>query len=220
MPTVFMMMKPCYVCGTQSRWPDIGSPGSYHGARDLDTRPSAAQRSSIYMWVQRCLKCGYCAPDIAQGDPAAKEVIKRPAYKQQLAHADFSETADSFLCRALILEEVGDYVEAGWASVYAAWVSDDNGFSESAAACRVRALTHFRKAQAEEMPFAASRSEEVRLLVDLLRRSNQFDEARKLAEVELALEHDEETGKVLQYQLDLVEDGDVGGHTIVEATED
>lgn len=145
MPTVFMMVKPCYVCATQGRCPDIGAPGSFHGPRDMDTRPSVSQRSAIYMWVQRCQSCGYCGVDISQGEPVAKEMVQTDLYRRQLNDSAFSETANSFLCRSMILDNLGDWVEAGWACVYAAWVCDDSGFEESGATCRRRATAFSRR---------------------------------------------------------------------------
>ncbi len=220
MPTVFMMLKPCYVCGAEGRCPDIGAHGSYHGPRDLDTRPSVSQRSSIYMWVQRCQNCGYCGPDIAKGDDLSKEVVDSEEYQKQLTDSAYTETANSFLCRSMILEKLGDFVEAGWACVYAAWVCDDSGFDKSAAKCRGRAIELFRRAQTEKMPFAPSRGEEIILLVDLLRRSREFDEAAKLADVELSLDDEERTKTILTYEMDLIEEKDSAIHTESEAFEE
>ncbi len=220
MPTVFMMEKPCYVCGNEQQLPDIGGAAAYHGPRDLDTRPSISQRSSIYMWVQRCHSCGYCAPDIAKGDPSVKEVVASKAYQTQLGNPDFSETANSFLCRSLIMEHQGDYVEAGWSCVYAAWVCDDSGFDRSGRICRERALQWFQRAQQEKMPFGLNRSQEMVLMVDLLRRARRFDEARNLAEVELSLEPDERTTALLTFETDLVEEKDSRLHTESEGLEE
>lgn len=220
MPTVFMMLKPCYVCGTEGRCPDIGAPGSYHGPRDLDTRPSVSQRSSIYMWVQRCQNCGYCAPDIAMGDDSVRPVVNTEAYQKQLSDTEYSETANSFLCRSMILESTGDFVEAGWACVYAAWVCDDSNFGVSARRCRERAIALFHKATAEHMPFAPDRSSEVILLVDLMRRGADFEGASKLLDVEMGMEHDERSMALLQLEQDLVEDKDRKIHTESEAFEE
>jgi len=219
-PTVFFSMKPCYVCGAQGRCPDVGGPGSYHGPRDLDTRQSAAQRSAIYMWVQRCTSCGYCAVDISQGDPSVKAAVKGEAYRRQISDTSNSETANSFLCRALLLEQMGDLVEAGWACVYAAWVSDDSGFDDSGALCRARAVQFFQRARSESMPFAPSRGEEAVLLVDLMRRARQAEDARKLCEVEHSADYPERIKKILTYEMDLLEDGDSTVHTEAEAMED
>ncbi len=220
MPTVFMMEKPCYVCGSQQQCPDIGSQVAYHGPRDLDTRPSVSQRSSIYMWVQRCHACGYCAPDISRGDLSVKEVVTGESYRAQLNNVNFGETANSFLCRALILDKQGDFVEAGWSCVYAAWVCDDSGFDRSAKECRERALQWFQRAQEEKMPFAPDRGQEVILLVDLLRRARRFDDARNLCEVELSLDHDERAASLLTFEMDLLEEEDSRLHIESEAFED
>lgn len=220
MPTVFMMVKPCYVCGTEQRCPDIGAPGVFHGPRDLDGRQSVAQRASVYMWVQRCENCGYCAIDIARGDDIVKDVVKYDSYRRQLNDPSFSETANSFLCRAVILEKLGDPVEAGWACVYAAWVCDDSQFEDSSITCRLRAVEFFRKAQAESIPFAPDHGQEVVLLADLLRRAQRFDDARKLCDVELSMEHTERTRKLLAFISDLAEDRDYRIHSESEGLEE
>ncbi len=220
MPTVFMMMKPCAVCGTEGRCADIGAPGLYHGPRDLDTRPSVSQRSSIYMWVQRCAACGYCAVDIARSGPGVEAIVKSKVYQAQLNDSAYSESANSFLCRAMILEQQGDWVQAGWAAVYAAWVCDDSGFDSSAQHCRLRAVELFRRAQAAAIAFAPDRGQESLLLIDLLRRARKFDEARKLCDVESELGAEERAGMLLQFEMDLIEDRDSSIHTEAEGLED
>jgi hypothetical protein len=219
MTTGFIKEKKCYVCGSGNRYPELGSAVAYIGAKDLDTRFSQTQRTAIYMWVQQCLSCGYCSNDIAAGVPAVKDIVSSEEYKKQLAKPSSPQTANAFLCRSMILEVQGDAVNTGWSSLFAAWICDDNGSKKNAAECRKRAFSFFEKARKEKVPFGTP-GEEAVLLIDLLRRSSQFDKAQTLCELESSAEHDERQKAILSFEAELIEKKDSKCHTVSEALED
>jgi len=219
MTTVFLKEKKCFVCGTGSRYPETSSAMSFSGPRDLDSRPAEMQRSSVYLWVQRCLSCGYCAPDISVGGDGLKAQVTAEAYVKQLNDPHFPETANSYLCQAMILEEKQDFASAGWALLFAAWVSDDGGKKESSRECRKRAISYFERARQRHQAFAPSRGEEVVILVDLFRRSGQFNAASNLCDIELQAGHDQHILDVLLYEKELIGAVDIRKHTVREAVD-
>jgi hypothetical protein len=117
--------KICCVCGNSHKYIEITSSNQF-GAPDLDTRPSEMLRSTISAWIQSCLFCGYCAPDISKGPQIASQVIKSDAYENQKINMTYPELASKFLCWALIQEAAGEYGNGGWTAVQAAWVCDDD----------------------------------------------------------------------------------------------
>lgn len=189
MSTIFFTEKSCYVCGIKSRYPLINLSLSIVGPRDLDGRPSQIERASVYLWVQRCPNCGYCAPEIAEGNSGDREFIKNEIYKKQLFDTMFPETANSFLCHSLLMEKEGKLSEAGWGAVFGSWICDDNGFKDGALICRKKAVKLFRKAVQNGDTFAETPAQQQIYLIDLLRRCCEFEEALSLCERELQKEN-------------------------------
>ena len=220
MTTVFLQEKHCYVCGAGSRYPEIGSGFSNAGTKDLDTRPSQVQRSSVYMWIQRCLSCGYCAPDISRGSEGIGEMVYSDEYRRQLIDRAYPETANSYLCRSMIMEKAGETADAGRAILFAAWVCDDNGYKEKARECRRRAAAIIEKVGKRGERCTHDKETDAVLMVDLLRRAGDFDRAAQLCKEELSKEHTEETVALLEFEEDLIEDRDASCHATSEAHED
>lgn len=220
MTTVFLKEKYCHVCGAGSRYPEIGSGIHYTGSKDLDTRPSQMQRSSVYMWVQRCLSCGYCAPDISRGSEGTKEIVRSQEYRRQLIDRAYPETANSYLCRAMIREKGGALGDSARAVLYAAWVCDDNGFKDKAAECRRRAAEIFGRLRDQGECGTQDEETDAVLMVDLYRRAGEFERAAQLCEKELSQSHADETVAMLEFEQDLIEDHDTACHTSAEAFED
>ena len=67
MTTVFLTEKKCFACGKKDQYPVTNFSMDNVGMRDLDGRPSFIRRSSVYLWIQRCIPCGYCAMEITEG---------------------------------------------------------------------------------------------------------------------------------------------------------
>ncbi|MDY7231473.1 hypothetical protein [Hyalangium rubrum] len=210
----------CFVCGTLS---EQRLPYSTHsrGSPDLDGRPPEMARSTMPVWVQTCPECGYCATELSQGDPSAREAVQRPTYQEQLHAADTPFLANRFLCLALLKEAAGRDADAAQQRLHAAWVADD---------AQERALAHkYRSAVADAL---LARREALRrwrgdeadwkgvervFLVDVLRRAGRFDEARR--EVDAALQQGVSSivRQLLGFEYTLLEHEDVGPHTRDEA---
>jgi len=209
----------CGVCGEESPHLVLVST-SQMGYCDLDLRPAELMRSTMPLWVQRCPKCGYCAPDISLADEIAKRVVESDAYQEQLNNPLYPELANSFLCAAMVLENYdGGLAVAGWNALHAAWVCDDEE-NEMAASCRLKAVDLFEKALSQGETFYEDQpGTREALLTDLLRRAGEFERAKVICEQGLASNPDELISRVLNYQLKLLEAGDTEAHNVFEVAE-
>ncbi|MBM3149469.1 MAG: DUF2225 domain-containing protein [Chloroflexi bacterium] len=241
MTTTKIEIRKCCICKEESEQVILTSTSAF-GSMDLDTRPPALQRFTIDTWVQRCPSCGYCASEINKLEQGAAQLVSSDAYKNQLNSPNFPELANSFMCLSMIHEETGEYASAAWDSIHAAWACDDVTDSMSwrsirqttqevhsdlayrrasidptAKKCRRRALVLLRKAQEARQSFSKQVGGEEALIVDLLRRVGEFDEALKVCNDGLKKSPDEILTAVLKLQIRLINSKDVAGHTVAKA---
>lgn len=226
MTTVSLVEKKCFICGSKSRQAEAGIRWNAD-PYDLDLRPSGAMRSSIYMWMQRCLACGYSAPDIGVGPSSestseeTRRVVDSEQYRTFITAGEFSDSVGGFLCWSLLAESIEDFNEAGWAALHGAWVCDDDPRRSSVAnECRRRALYFFEKARFTNQKYADSFFLEELLKIDLLRRLGYFDQAAAVVEKEQQSDRSRREQCILAYEEDLIEARDDKRHTISEALED
>jgi len=220
MTTITFITKTCSACGEQGRFPELGVRG-FMEPEDLDTRPGGALRSSIYIWVQCCQSCGYCAPDITAGGASARTIITTEAYRRALNDPKLPDALNHCVCWSMIQENQGDWASAGWAALYAAWVCDDDPSCRKLAAhYRKEAYRLFTKAQSEGMRFGQNKSGEEIIKIDLLRRSGEFEEASRLCGKILDRQLDERTKTIVQFLRDRSDENDTRRHTLREALEE
>lgn len=219
MTTVFLSDKICFVCGAKSKYPLIDHSLGNVGSRDLDGRPTHIRRSAVYLWIQRCPACGYCAPEITEGEDRDRAAVHTPDYQQLLNDKTFPETGDAFLCHAYIMKNRELFADAGWAALFAAWICDDNGFPDSARSCRGRAVDFFIASRSRQQCFAETTEEEDLYLVDLYRRRSFFDTASAMCEKALNDPHSDRIYDLLSYERELVDAKDDCAHNDAEAEE-
>jgi len=142
---------------------------------DLDTRPGEELRSSINFWMARCPSCGYCAADLTSIHELAGPVVDTAVYQENLNDVRFPEKAREFICHALILERAGQYADAGWTMLHAAWVCDDHALEEAAATCRKGALRAWSAGKSRGEAFHEHHSSEFLIVADLHRRMGEFE---------------------------------------------
>lgn len=217
MTTVYLSDKQCFICGTKSKYPLGNLSLGNVGTRDLDGRPTHILRSSVYLWIQRCPSCGYCAPEIAQGNEADREIVRSDAYTAQLKNGSFPETANAFLCYSSIMRNRKLFADAAWAAVFASWICDDNGYGESAFICRGAAIELFNAARSEGQDFADTKDQEEIYLIDLHRRRSQFDVAAKRCDEALEKEHPDPILDILYFERELIDKRDSASHSDSEA---
>lgn len=219
MTTVFMSDRDCYFCGATSKFPQGNLTMGSVGLRDLDGRPTHILRSSVYLWIQRCPSCGYCAPEISEGDRGDLTVLQGERYRSQLNDHAFPETANAFLCHTLVMEARSFWADAAWASVFAAWICDDNDYPESAKLCRMKAIDYFIAARKEGIGFAETPLQEELYLIDLYRRSGEFSDANKRCEAAINLKPDDQLLDLLYLEKDLIEKKDSSIHNDADVDE-
>lgn len=221
MTTFNIASKSCSVCGATSEQHELTSASAF-GWSDLDLRPPEPARSSLFLWVQQCPACGYCAADIEHGDEDLREIIESDEYRVQLADPSFPPLANAFLCQAIVLEETGNEQGAAWRAVNAAWACDDEGAGEAAVRARLRAVELFRLELAEGGEFGEGDevgdifASERALLAELLRRAGRFDEALEACREGEETVRDERWRRFLELERSLAAARDDGCHSYSE----
>lgn len=177
MTTVHEDFKICKVCGDISKHLMLGSTNSF-GPPDLDTRPAEMERSTMHYWIQECPSCGYCAPDLSLGRKTYIGIVKGELYQNQLRNSDYPDLANRFICHSIIQKSIYKYEEVAWAWLNAAWVCDDNDKISASKLCRNSAVDSFQKVYEKNQDFMNEpKGAYHALMVDLFRRSEQFDKA-------------------------------------------
>jgi len=187
------------------------------GSPDLDTRPPEMKRSTIFAWVQRCPDCGYCSSDLSVSRPGADAAVNSPDYKDQLNNPAYPELANSFLCKAIVDRESFNLSEETWDFIHAAWACDDSQNHRQASECRRRAAETLLMANYCGEKMADQEGATTALLVDLLRRSGQFDRAKHIIESRRNLTTEDIIRRILDFQYALIQRNDTHSHTIEEA---
>jgi hypothetical protein len=206
----------CTLCGSSQEVLELCSTSTW-GAPDLDTRPAPLARANLALEVQRCEHCGYCASALSAPPGEAASVVSSGDYRVRLSDAAFPELARSFRCAALVLEDAGDLAGAGWCSLKAAWVCDDQGDDGRASICRRQTIALFAAARSANQRFAEDRASEDAIRVDVLRRSGQLGDADELCRESLRTNPGEQVSTMLRFQRALIERSNTARFTLDEA---
>ena len=216
MTTHYKEKAKCAVCRTETEYTGIASTNSF-GSPDIDTRPPAMKRSTMFAWVQRCPECGYCASDVSKATSQVASMVHSSEYIRQLADSSYPELANSFLCKALVDEISSDYAGATWSLIHAAWACDDAHRDGPAKTCRSNAVGMIRKAIDFGQKIADQVGLETAIQVDLLRRVGRFSEAKKLIQTQRDTITEDIILNILTFQETLIASEDETCHTISEA---
>jgi hypothetical protein len=217
MTTYYKEIKPCSVCGIENEYTGIGSTGAF-GPQDLDTRPPERKRSTIIAWVQRCPDCGYCSADVSETCcPEAREIVNSREYKERLNDPTCPELANSFLCKAIIDRKSRALAAATLSFMWAAWSCDDSGHFDQARECRQKAAEMLVIAEDDGQQVFKREGANTAILVDLLRRSCQIEQARKVIAARRGGITEEVIVRILDFQTTLLDKNDVSCHTSAEA---
>lgn len=204
----------CVLCGTENHF-NVFLSSSSQGYDDLDRRPPEMYRSTMRYWVHRCSECGYCARDLNREIPGATAVVKSPEYLAQLDNPDYPKLANSFICESIIEEKAHQYGIATISMLAATWACDDANMNNAAIACRKRAvdLILLQEKNTKITDWDAV------LLVDLLRRTGQFEQAQKAIAERRSMIKDKRFLKILNYETMLLNNQDTACHNASEVFE-
>jgi hypothetical protein len=216
MTTYMPLHLKCAVCGRKSTHSKLSSTNTM-GPPDLDLRPAEMKRSTMEMWVQKCPHCGYCATPIDKEREGAREVMGGDRYRELSQNQAYPELARNFLCASLILESAGEYVEAAWQSLYAAWTCDDGEKEELAKDCRLAAFQLFSRARDRGERILEDEGAEELVLADILRRSGSFDHALRLCEEGMRKSPDRFFSRLLKFERSLIKRKGTGLYRVEDA---
>lgn len=210
----------CALCASTNE-PSVGSAPAWMEGIDLDTRGTDGRE---ILQAHSCLACGYCADDLNVGGLLEQAVVRSERYQAQLNHADFPPAANRYLCIDLLAQASWDWQRACWACIHAAWVCDDLGLADAARQCRLWALNRMGQALDSGQMITSQPGTPILLRLDLLRRSQRFEQATRLLEREAELvaggaakpSDGSMLQRILHYQHHLVASGDHRRHSLVD----
>ena len=210
MTTIGEVERTCALCGKTSEQMTLGSTNAM-GAPDLDLRPSEMQRSTMYLWIEHCVHCGYTNERIDLAVAGVEAVLPEDGKLEQA----FS-LKDQFLTASRVGDLAGDKAQAADYALCAAWVADDNEEIDAAVYCRRRALAYFEAAIDTPDADPDQRLHTRVRMVDLLRRCSDWEAASQLAQEILAEGAEGVIGDVVRFQLKLCKQSDANCYTVAD----
>lgn len=186
----------CSVCRYKSEYRVLSSTNSF-GYPDLDGRPPGMARSTMYLWIQECPKCGYANSSIEDKvSRIIKKYVKSDEYLNCNGFSFKSGLAKSFYKLYLMSQKENNVEKAFNAALHAAWASDDVGDNEIAKVCRKHAV------DLVDIINVGGKIEGLKLTkADLLRRMGNFEKV--IEEYEGMKSEDEFLQKAFQFEVEL-----------------
>lgn len=225
MTTLAETKNPCPLCQHEHEETVVMSTNTVGGAPDLDGRPGEMMRSTIVYGVCVCPACGYAHPpshrfeddQSVPGSEKIREFIATDDYRKQLHASDSPDLANAFLCRALIKVKLGELGDAVWSAMNAAWACDDHGTAEAARRCRHRAIALWKRADGEGARIFDEKGFKYLLLMDLYRRTSQFDEAAHVYRRVIDSGLPDRVRELLHDEIEWIDREDTAAHSLDEA---
>ncbi len=227
MSTFGKEIKECAICGKKHESMVIMSTNSF-GSSDLDTRPPQMMRSTLPYQVELCDECGYAnvSIDYFLSDETEK-IIKGPDYRRVFLDETINKLSKAFLLAGNLYNLHEEYKTSGVLYLKAAWAFDDHNDIDNAISARKKAITAFNKYlkqefTEEEILYRFNNEKEKEdlnvkmVIIDLLRRSGSFDEAKSLAKELLKKVDDKLTKEILTFQIKLSRKKDTACHKVSE----
>ena len=208
----------CGACQSASEITVLTSTNSF-GYADLDTRPASMARNTINSWVQRCSTCGGCSNNLSDLNQAAYEIIRSKRYVDQLNNKSHPKLASSFICKSILEEEQKEFSAATWSLINAAWSLDDTGSFELAISARKRSATMLLDLELRGELIAYNKEANSALLIDLLRRSKDFNRASEIIDGRESMLEEDIIKKVINFEKKLISEQNSECYTIGDAIE-
>ncbi len=228
MSTFGKEIKECAICGKKHESMVIMSTNSF-GSSDLDTRPPQMIRSTLPYQIELCDECGYAnlSIDCLLSDETER-IINGPVYRSIFLDETINRTSKAFLLAGSLYNLHEEYKIGGVFYLKAAWAFDDHNDIENAILARKKAITAFNKYLKQEFTeegilyrFNNDKQKEdlniKMVIIDLLRRSESFDEAKSLAKELSKKVEDNLSKEILAFQIKLSRKKDSTCHKVSEA---
>ena len=211
MSRIVKVKKKCAVCGEEHIFPVVLSTNAI-GYMDLDTRAPQMRRSCLPYEIQRCPKCNYSNSDLEVLIPGFhRDILQMPAYQTVVNDLQIDSIAKSFLLAGYLYAKTSSYKEAGMCFLKAAWLFDDLSQNNYAIRARKKAIEYLGEYvnKAEDLHLTV-------LIVDLYRRTDDFDNAKDLAKELTDYGVEEFLNKILQFEIQLCDARDDLCHNVEE----
>ena len=210
MTTIGEVERTCALCGKTSEQMTLDSTNAM-GAPDLDLRPPEMQRSTMSLWIEHCVHCGYTNKRIDLSVVGAEAVLPAQNKPEQAL-----SLIEQFLTASRVADLTGDKTQAAHYALCAAWAADDKEETDTAVHCRRRALAYFKAATDTPDADPDQRLHMRVRMVDLLRRCLDWEAASQLAQEIMSEGADGVIGDVVRFQLKLCKQGDANCYTVAD----
>lgn len=211
---VVQVKETCHICGHEEKYMDFSSYIVLE-SNDLDMRRGALGRDVYDVIVHKCSKCGFVNYHLSERVCGKDDlIVKNPEYQKILKMEEVSESTAKHLAFAYLKERcIQPFSSIAQSLLNAAWSEEKQ--PEKAKFYREKSAEFFIKAQDEEKLSV----EQYLILIDVLRRSGQFEAAKNYIQVikRLPGANEDEVKKILEYQRYLLKKEDVDAHKISEA---
>lgn len=211
---VVQVKEICHICGHEEKYMDFSSYVVLE-SNDLDMRRGALGRDVYDIIVHKCSKCGFVNYHLSERLCSKDDlIVKNPEYQKILKLDEASESTAKHLAFAYLKERCSQpFSSIAQSLLNAAWSEEKQ--PEKAKFYREKSAEFFIKAQDEEKLSV----EQYLVLIDVLRRSEQFEAAKNYIQVvkKLSGAKEDDIKKILEYQCHLLKKGDVDAHKISEA---
>jgi uncharacterized protein (DUF2225 family) len=213
----------CCCCGRESDQQVVMSCSSC--GCDLDTRRHHYGFDPIYLYIQQCPSCGYCAYELNEYttmlDKALdeeekkmidgktvkiKEIVCSETYQVQLKDTSLPQAANKYYCSSLIYEQIGDLGAAASSSHKAAWICDDTGDQQSSDFFRIRTAELFTRVIESNEKIAPGNLASLKLIItDLYRRVGEFEKAKNVLNSIIETNSIEKLEEICEVMINLVQ---------------
>lgn len=207
----------CGVCCARSEHWIIFS-ARIDGYADLDGRLPGHFRREFDFGLQECPKCGFVGSRLTDGKPDMAAILDSTVYKA--LGMGVTKPAARLLRHAHLNEFAGSWMTAGYAYRSAAWIFDDASDATLAAARRRDALQMFRRYLDGPPERGEMRTELLMVMLDVARRSEQWDEAERAAVDLIWRPLDKKARQILEFEIRRIALRDTACYTVEQAMAD
>lgn len=205
MTTISKIEKKCPVCGKPSQQSRLSSTNTWTYP-DLDLRPSAMQRSTMFAWLMECPHCGYVSKNFDLDTEITEEFLQSRQFLSCEGFEFKNDLSKKFFRAYIIAKKSNDSRQCFFNLLYCAWKCDD-AEDPNAVEIRKMALSYIDDFEAGEK----EKRDLLLMKADLLRRIGQFD--KLIEEFSNITIGDETYDKIISFQIEKAGEKDTACYT-------